>query len=151
MFSDELPTERERRRERVINGLKCHWEQFGQREKMEKVGDKSCREFELFPLYWASLVAQMVKNVPWVQESWAPSLGWEDPLEKEMEPTSVFLPGEFHGQRRLVGYSAWSHKELDMTEQLTFSLSTILCIHLLCLLMWGVDYKIIHPLCIHRL
>ena len=32
--------------------------------------------------------------------------------------TSI-LPGKFHGQRSLVGYSPWSHKELDMTEQLT--------------------------------
>ena len=34
--------------------------------------------------------------------------------------TPVFLPREFHGQRSLVGYSPWSHKELDMTEQLHF-------------------------------
>ena len=33
---------------------------------------------------WASLVAQMVKNLPAMQETWVPSLGWEDPLEKEM-------------------------------------------------------------------
>ena len=33
--------------------------------------------------------------------------------------TPVFLPREFHGQRRLVGYSAWGCKESDMTEQLT--------------------------------
>ena len=31
--------------------------------------------------------------------------------------TSVFLPGEFHGQKSLVSYSPWSCKELDMTEQ----------------------------------
>ena len=31
-------------------------------------------------------------------------------------PTPVFLPGEFHGQRSLVGYSPWGYKELDMTE-----------------------------------
>ena len=31
----------------------------------------------------------------------------------------VFLPGEFHGQRSLAGYTPWGHKELDMTEQLT--------------------------------
>ena len=36
-------------------------------------------------------------------------------------PTPVFLPGEFHGQRSLAGYSSWGHKELDMTEQLTLS------------------------------
>ena len=31
-------------------------------------------------------------------------LGWEDPLEKEMAPTPVFVPGKCHGQRSLVGY-----------------------------------------------
>ena len=34
-------------------------------------------------------------------------------------PLPVFLPGEFHGQRSLAGYSPWGCKELDMTEQLT--------------------------------
>ena len=32
------------------------------------------------------------------------------------QPTPVFLPGEFHGQRSLVGYGSWGHKELDTTE-----------------------------------
>ena len=44
------------------------------------------------------------------------SLGQEDPLEEGMLPTPVFLPGEFHGQRSLVGYSPWGCKELDTTE-----------------------------------
>ena len=35
------------------------------------------------------------------------------------QPSPVFLPGEFYGQRNLVGYSPWDHKELDTTEQLT--------------------------------
>ena len=35
----------------------------------------------------------------------------------------LFLPGEFHGQRRLAGYSPWGHKESDMTEQLTLLLN----------------------------
>ena len=48
-------------------------------------------------------------------ETWVRSLGCEDPLEKEMAPHSVFLQGEFHGQRSLVGYSPWGHKKLDMT------------------------------------
>ena len=38
---------------------------------------------------------------------------------REWQPTPVFLPGEFHGQRSLVGYSSWGHKELDTTEWLT--------------------------------
>ena len=47
---------------------------------------------------------------------WAGSLGREDPLEKGMQPTPVFLPGKSHGQRSLAGYSMWGHKESDMTE-----------------------------------
>ena len=39
----------------------------------------------------------------------------EDPLEKEWQPTSVFLPGQFHSQRSLVGYCPWGHKESDTT------------------------------------
>ena len=41
------------------------------------------------------------------------------PWRREWQPTPVFLPGEFHGQRNLEGYSPWGHKELDTTEQLT--------------------------------
>ena len=67
----------------------------------------------------ASLVAQLVKSLPAVWQSQVRSLGWEDPLEKEMATHSIFLPGEVHGQRSLVGYSPWGHKELDTTEQLT--------------------------------
>ena len=45
------------------------------------------------------------------------------PWRREWLSTPVFLPGEFHGQRRLMGYSPWGHKKLDTTEQLTLSLS----------------------------
>ena len=58
----------------------------------------------------------MVKNLPAMQETWVRSLNWEDPLEEGMATTPVFLPGESHGWRSLVGYSAWSCKESDMTE-----------------------------------
>ena len=53
-----------------------------------------------------------------MRETGVRSLGWEDPLEKEMQPTPVFLPGESHGQRTLIGYSPWGRKESDMTERL---------------------------------
>ena len=43
------------------------------------------------------------------------SMGREDPLEKEMQPTPLFLPGESHGQRNLAGYSPWGCPESDMT------------------------------------
>ena len=39
-------------------------------------------------------------------------------LEKKWQPTPVFLSGDFHGQRSLVGHSPWDHKESDVTEQL---------------------------------
>ena len=42
-------------------------------------------------------------------------------LRKKWQPTPIFLPGEFHGQRGLAGYSPWDHKESHMTEQLTLS------------------------------
>ena len=44
-----------------------------------------------FQYSWASLVAQLVKNPPAMQETWVPSLGWEDPLEKEMATHSSIL------------------------------------------------------------
>ena len=50
----------------------------------------------------------VIKNPPanaGDEEMGVPSLSWEDPLEKEMEITPVFLPGVSHGQRSLVGYS----------------------------------------------
>ena len=50
------------------------------------------------------------------QKTEAPSLGWKDPLEKEMATLPVFLPGESHGQRSLVGYSPLGLKESDTTE-----------------------------------
>ena len=49
---------------------------------------------------------------------------------REWIPTPVFLPGEFHGQRNLVGFGSWGCKESDTTDWLTLSLS--LLIHLWC-------------------
>ena len=67
---------------------------------------------------WVSLVSQMVKNLPAMQETQVQSQGWEDPnLEKEMAIHSkIFLLGEFHVQRSLMGYSPWGRKELDTTK-----------------------------------
>ena len=48
---------------------------------------------------WASLVAQLVKNLPAMRETWVRSLGWEDPLEKGK--ASVFWLGEFRGLYRV--------------------------------------------------
>ena len=51
-----------------------------------------------------------------MQETQVQSWDWEDPLEKEMETTPVFLTGKSQGWRSLMGYSPWGHKELNMTE-----------------------------------
>ena len=75
---------------------------------------------------WASLVAQMVKNLLAIQETQDQTLGWEElrkiPWRRKWQPTPVFLPGEFHGQRRLEDPSPWGHKESDTSKQLTVSL-----------------------------
>ena len=82
-------------------------------------------------LLWASLVAQMVKNLPPVQETWVQSWVGKISWRRKQLPTPVFLPGEFHELRILVGYSAWSRKESDTTEQLTLSHFVFICLCLL--------------------
>ena len=72
-----------------------------------------------YPLqyFWASLVAQLVKNPPAMQETWVQSLCWEDPLEKGKATHSSILTWKFYGL-----YSPWGHKESDTTEQLSLHL-----------------------------
>ena len=60
---------------------------------------------------WASLVAQLVKNLSAIWENWIQSLGWEDPLEKGKASHSSILA------KRM----PWTHKELDTTEKLSLS------------------------------
>ena len=65
----------------------------------------------------ASLVAQTVKNLPAMQERpgfdpWVGKIPWR----RARQPTLVFFPREFHGQRSLAGCSPWDCKELDVTE-----------------------------------
>ena len=48
-----------------------------------------------------------VKKIPWV---------WKIPGRRKWQPTPIFLPGKFHGQRSLMGYSQWGPKELGKTE-----------------------------------
>ena len=71
----------------------------------------------LIHVHMASLVAQLVKSLPAMWETWVQSLGQEDPLRKEMATLSSILawripwaeePGEL--------YSLWGHKESDKTE-----------------------------------
>ena len=50
------------------------------------------------------------------------------PWSRKWQPTPVSLPGEFRGQRNLVGCGTWGHKELDMTRRATLSLSHLLVV-----------------------
>ena len=66
--------------------------------------------------YFLNVVTQTIKNLLGMQETWVQFLGGEIPWSRKWQPTPVFLPEEFHGQRSLVGYSPWDHKKLDTTE-----------------------------------
>ena len=76
-------------------------------ERQGAAGSTMNKKFDLH--FSLSSVAQMVKYPLAMQETQVQSLGQEDPLEKGM-------PGESYGQRSLVVYSPWGHKELDLTE-----------------------------------
>ena len=73
---------------------------------------------------WASLVVQMVKNLPTMQETRVQFLGWEDPLTQEMTIHSSNLTWRIPRTESLEGYHPWGRKELDTTEWLTLSLFT---------------------------
>ena len=82
--------------------------------------------FTILTGFWASLVAQMVKNLPAMWETWVWPPGWRDPRRRERLPTPVFRPAEFHGQRSLAGCSPWSGKESDTTERLSLHINWLL-------------------------
>ena len=109
----------------IINELECiyyHeiiysfkeyiWDAFLQNKFLSK--DK-CKELRK--------VAQMIKNLPSMQETWVRSLVWEYFLEKGMTTNSSILAWRIPWQRSLVGHSPWGCKESDTTEQVTLSLS----------------------------
>ena len=95
------------------------------KESAFKVGDpglgRSSGEGIGYPFQysWASLVTQTVKNLPAMWETWVPSMGWEDPLEKGMATHSsvfFFLENPMdRGTWRAIGGVAWSCKESDMS------------------------------------
>ena len=104
--------------------LSKFWEiyYFWQRQSKWFQTDSIWGNWNLPTIYRVSLVIQTVESLPAVEETCVWLLGWKERLEKEWQPLPVFLPGEFHGQRSLVGYSPWGHKESDTTEWLTLSL-----------------------------
>ena len=56
----------------------------------------------------------------------SPGLG-RSPGVRKWQSTPVLLPGKSHGQRSLVGYSPWGHKESDTTERLHFHIQSLCC------------------------
>ena len=66
-------------------------------QQQQQTNNDPTEKFE----YFLSLVAQLVKNLPAVQETWVQSLGQKIPWRREWQLTPVFLPGEFHGERNL--------------------------------------------------
>ena len=84
-----------------------------------KACDMSCSKNVSTWYFWDSLVAQSVKNLPEVQETWVWPLGWEDLMKKEMATHSNILAWRIPWTEEPGGlYSLWGHKELDITERL---------------------------------
>ena len=71
----------------------------------------------------ASLVAQRLKRLPAMRETWVRSLGQEDPLEKEMATQSSILAWRISWTEEPGGLQSMGHKESDMIEQLHFHFS----------------------------
>ena len=73
-----------------------------------------------YPLQYsqASVVAQTVKNLPAMRETWNNPWVGKIPQRRAWQPTPIFLPGESHGPRSLAGYRPWGRKKADMTERL---------------------------------
>ena len=90
-------------------------------------------------LHNASLVAQLVKNPPAMQETWVRSLGWEDPLEKGKATYSGILAWRIPWTVQSMG-----HKELDMTEQLSLIHIYVYIYILLKFFSTVVYYKIVN-------
>ena len=69
-----------------------------------------------FQYSWASLLAQMVKNLPSVEETWVQSLGWEAPLEEGLATHSSILAWRIPVDREAQWATVYGVKELDTTE-----------------------------------
>ena len=74
---------------------------------------------------WGSLVAQTVKNLPAMRETWVRSLGWKDPLQEGMATTPVFLPGKSQWTEDPGRTPSMQLQESDTIERL----STAQCIY----------------------
>ena len=76
------------------------------------------------PFLWASLIAQLVKNLQSRRPGFDPQVG-KIPWGREWQPTPVFLPGESQGKRSLAGYSSWGCKS---RTQLSYQTTTTILV-----------------------
>ena len=119
----------------------------------QRVGHDWATELNLnLNVAWPQSKGPHIEPLPWWLRQWriCGRLGLSPWLEKipwkrEWPPTPVFLPGEPHGQRSLVGYSPWGHKKSDTTEQLTVWLF-IESLNV-CLLQISVLFSTVWPIC----
>ena len=97
---------------------------------------------------WASLVAQLVKNLPPMRETWVWFLGWEDPLEKRMATHFSILawriPWTIQSWNIVMDYTVSFVKELDKTEWLTFHFHSLTYVKLQHL-GWKKDKGCLYP------
>ena len=80
---------------------------------------------QIFIRHLISLMAQMLKHLPTMQEAWVQSLGGKIIWRRKWQSIPVLVPGKSHGCKRVVGYSPWGLKESDTTEQLHFHFNHI--------------------------
>ena len=97
---------------------------------------------------WASLVAQLVENLPAMQETWVRSLHWQDHLEKGLATHSSILswriPSGHKGSAKLSDFHfQYSLKSRTLIPPALFSFSRLLCLFRL----FGISIKIVHFFC----
>ena len=104
------------------NTLKCEVISL-QLIKINEKKKKKCIFNQSYEGGLASLIAQLVKNPPRMQETWVWSLDLEDPPEKG-KATHSSIPIEFHGL-----YNPWDRREWDKTEQLSLERLSLHCLY----------------------
>ena len=101
---------------RKRNGMEIKYSMVRKEESKDKVlnNKKPSRVRRKIASHYG--LAQMVKNLPAMQETrfnpWIRKIPWRS----EWLPTPILLPGEFHGQRSLVGYSPWGRRVRQLSD-----------------------------------
>ena len=129
-FTEKMPNLTRNESMQITTTIKTHIHQFSKNDakKFSKNVNNICQwvckkgtvSLEKILQYLLKQVAQTVKRLSTMQETRVRSLGWEDPLEKEMATHSRTIAWKTPWTEELVGYSPWGCKELDTTERLHF-------------------------------